>query len=93
MEINAEVILKATKVDGIYSADPLKEAAAERFADLSYIDVLQRGLKVMDATAISLCMENKLPIIVFNLQVRGNVRRVLQGESIGTIVQGGSNAR
>lgn len=89
MEINAEVILKATKVDGIYSADPMKVAAAERFQDLSYIDVLQRGLKVMDATAVSLCMDNDLPIIVFDLQVRGNVRRVLQGDAIGTIVQRG----
>ena len=93
MEINAEVILKATKVDGIYSADPMKVASAERFEDLSYIDVLQRGLKVMDATAISLCMDNNLPIIVFNLQVHGNVRRVLEGEPIGTIVQGANNAR
>src|SRR5438876_3443868 len=86
MEINAEVILKATKVDGIYSADPMKDPKAERFKQLSYIDVLKKNLNVMDATAISLCMDNDLPIIVFDLGVRGNVLRVVRGEEVGTTV-------
>ena len=89
VEIGAEVILKATKVDGIYSADPLVDAHAERLTDLSYIEVLNRGLKVMDTTAISLCMDNKLPIVVFNLWVRGNIRRIVLGESVGSTVAGG----
>ncbi|MBI2878810.1 MAG: uridine monophosphate kinase, partial [Candidatus Rokubacteria bacterium] len=89
VEISAEVILKATKVDGIYSADPLVDAHAERLTDLSYIEVLNRGLKVMDTTAISLCMDNKLPIVVFNLWVRGNIRRIVLGESVGSTVAGG----
>jgi uridylate kinase len=89
MEIGAEVILKATKVDGVYSADPMIDKNAVMFPHLRYLDVLQRGLGVMDATAITLCMDNKLPIIVFNLTVKGNIKRVLTGEKIGTIVQGG----
>ncbi|HBT83190.1 MAG: UMP kinase [Desulfuromonadales bacterium GWD2_61_12] len=88
MEINAEVILKATKVDGVYSADPLKDKTAVKFPSLTYIDVLKKGLQVMDATAISLCMDNKLPIIVFDLNSRGNIRKVVLGEQIGTIVKG-----
>jgi len=92
VEISAEVILKATKVDGIYSADPLVDAHAERLTDLSYIEVLNRGLKVMDTTAISLCMDNKLPIVVFNLWVRGNIRRIVLGESVGSTVAGGRPA-
>ena len=86
MEIHAEVILKATKVDGVYSADPMKDPAAERYTHLSYIDVLKRNLKVMDSTAISLCMDNDLPIIVFDLGVRGNILRVVRGEEVGTTV-------
>ncbi|MDD4910586.1 MAG: UMP kinase [Candidatus Omnitrophica bacterium] len=87
MEINADAILKATKVDGVYSADPMKARNARKFSSLKYIDVLKRGLKVMDATAVSLCMDNKLPIVVFNLNKEGNIRRVIFGERIGTIVK------
>jgi uridylate kinase len=86
MEINADVILKATKVDGVYSADPLKIKDAKKFVQLKYIDVLKKGLKVMDATAVSLCMDNKLPIVVFNLNRLGNIKRVVCGEKIGTVV-------
>ena len=86
MEINADAILKATRVDGVYSADPMKVKSAKKFDRLKYIDVLKKGLKVMDATAISLCMDNKLPIVVFNLNKEGNIRRVLMGEKIGTVV-------
>jgi uridylate kinase len=86
MEIHAEVLLKATKVDGIYDKDPAKHSDARRFHRLTYIDVLQRNLKVMDSTAISLCRDNKLAIIVFDLHTRGNIRRVVAGESIGTLV-------
>ena len=86
MEVKAEVLLKATKVDGIYSADPLKTPTATKFARISYQEVLERGLKVMDATAISLCMDNKLPIVVFNIRQDGNIRRVIQGEPIGSVV-------
>jgi uridylate kinase len=89
VEIGAEVILKATKVDGVYSADPLLDKDAVMFPQLTYLDVLQLGLKVMDSTAISLCMDNQLPIIVFNLTVKGNIKRVLSGETLGTVVQGG----
>jgi uridylate kinase len=88
IEIGAEVILKATKVDGVYSSDPVKNKNARRFDTLRYIDVLKRGLKVMDATATSLCMDNKLPIIVFNLFKVGNIKRVITGEKIGTVVRG-----
>jgi uridylate kinase len=87
MEIKAEVILKATKVDGIYSADPMTDPGATKFDSLSYLDVLERRLKVMDATAISLCMDNKLPIIVFNLREPGNMKRAILGEAIGTTVR------
>jgi uridylate kinase len=86
MEIKAEVILKGTKVDGVYTADPLIHADATKYATISYLQVLERQLKVMDATAISLCMDNKLPIVVFNLREAGNVKRVLVGEPIGTTV-------
>ena len=86
MEMRADVILKGTKVDGIYSADPMIDKTAERYKTISYLQVLERGLKVMDATAISLCMDNKLPIVVFNLRQAGNVRRVVMGEPIGTTV-------
>ena len=87
MEIKADVILKGTKVDGIYTADPLLDSLATKFEDISYLKVLEQGLKVMDATAISLCMDNKLPIVVFNLRTPGNVRRVITGESVGTTVR------
>jgi uridylate kinase len=86
MEMKAEVILKATKVDGIYSADPVKHPDATRYEKISYLQVLQERLQVMDATAISLCMDNKLPIIVFNLKTPGNIKRVVSGEKIGTLV-------
>jgi uridylate kinase len=86
MEIGADVILKATKVDGVYTADPVRVKDARKFSRLRYIDVLRKGLKVMDATAISLCMDNKLPIIVFNMNKPGNIRRVVLGEKVGTIV-------
>ena len=86
MEMKAEVILKGTKVDGIYTADPVKDPSATRFDRISYLQVLQDRLQVMDATAISLCMDNKLPILVFNLKTPGNIRRVVMGEAIGTIV-------
>ena len=85
-EINADVILKATKVDGVYTADPMKEKSAKKFQRLKYIDVLKKKLKVMDATAISLCMDNNLPIIVFELTTVGNIKRVVLGEKIGTVV-------
>jgi uridylate kinase len=88
MEINAQVILKGTKVDGVYTADPKKDPDAVKISKLSYIDVLKKGLQVMDATAISLCMDNNLPIIVFDLTTEGNIKKVICGEEIGTIVQG-----
>ncbi len=86
MEIHADVLMKATKVDGVYDKDPVKHPDAQRFHRLSYLEVLQRNLKVMDSTAISLCRDNKLAIVVFDLRTRGNIRRVVQGESIGTLV-------
>ncbi|HUC43435.1 MAG TPA: UMP kinase [Candidatus Sulfotelmatobacter sp.] len=86
LEIKADVLLKATKVDGIYAADPVSHPEAKRFARVTYQEVLERGLRVMDAAAISLCMENKLPIVVFNIRQDGNIRRVIQGETIGSIV-------
>jgi uridylate kinase len=86
MEVRAEVILKATKVDGIYTADPVKYPDATRYDRVTYLQVLQERLQVMDATAISLCMDNKLPIIVFNLRVPGNIKRVIMGEAVGTMV-------
>jgi uridylate kinase len=86
MEIKADVILKATKVDGIYTADPVKDPSATRYDRITYLQVLQEGLQVMDATAISLCMDNKLPILVFNLLTPGNIRRVIMGEAVGTAV-------
>jgi uridylate kinase len=89
MEINSDAILKATRVDGVYDKDPMLHKKAKMFKELTYIDVLQRNLKVMDATAISLCMDNDLPIIVFNLTKRGNIRKVILGEKIGTVVRGG----
>ncbi|HEY7412775.1 MAG TPA: UMP kinase [Vicinamibacteria bacterium] len=87
MEVKAEIILKGTKVDGIYDSDPLKNPKARKFQHLTYFEVLQKGLKVMDTTAISLCMDNKLPIIVYNLRQKGNLRRILTGEPVGTMVK------
>jgi uridylate kinase len=87
MEINAEVIMKATNVDGIYNKDPKKHKDAKKYQELAYMDVLKKGLQVMDSTAISLCMDNKLPIITFNLNKPGNIARVVCGEKIGTIVR------
>ena len=89
MEIGAQAIFKATKVDGIYSADPMKDATATRYQNLTYLEVLQQNLKVMDSTAISLCMDNHLPIIVFSMLEPGNIQRVVHGEPIGTVVNGG----
>jgi uridylate kinase len=86
MEVKAEVILKGTKVDGIYTAGPIKYPDATRYEDITYLQVLQERLQVMDATAISLCMDNKLPIVVFNLRTPGNIRRVVMGEAVGTTV-------
>ena len=86
MEMKADVILKGTKVDGIYTADPMLDPHATKFSEISYLKVLEQGLKVMDATAISLCMDNKLPIVVFNLRQAGNIRRVVLGDPIGTTV-------
>lgn len=85
-ELECDVLLKATKVDGIYTADPVKDPSATRYEEISYLQVLQDRLQVMDATAISLCMDNKLPIVVFNLRTPGNVRRVVSGEPVGTTV-------
>lgn len=86
MEINAQVIIKATKVDGVYERDPETDPEARRFRHISYLDALNRGLKVMDATAISLCMDNDLPILVFNMRRPGHLKRVLTGEEVGTVV-------
>lgn len=86
MEIHADVILKGTKVDGVYDSDPVKNPNAVRFDSLSYLEVLKRGLKVMDATSISMCMDNNLPVIVFDLFKKGNLKKVVQGEDIGTVV-------
>jgi uridylate kinase len=88
MEVKAEVILKGTKVDGVYNTDPLIHKKAKKFEKLSYLEVLQRGLKIMDAPAISLCMDNHLPIIVFNLTEKGNIKRVVLGQKVGTIIRG-----
>lgn len=88
IEIGAQVILKATKVDGVYSADPVKNKNAKKFDTLRYLDVLKKGLKVMDATAISLCMDNNIPVIVFSLKKEGNIKKVLTGQDLGTTVKG-----
>ncbi|MEK6790424.1 MAG: UMP kinase [Deltaproteobacteria bacterium] len=88
MEINAEVIMKGTKVDGVYDKDPMKDKSAVRYDKLTYLDVLKQGLKVMDTTAISLCMDNNLPIIVFDIKESGNLMRIIMGEEVGTLVSG-----
>lgn len=86
MEIGAEVILKATKVDGVYSSDPVKDSKAIKYDTITYLDVLKKGLAVMDSTAISLCMDNNLPIIVFNVRQKGNIKKIISGKRIGTLV-------
>jgi uridylate kinase len=91
MEIGAEVILKATRVDGVYSSDPLEDPRAKKFPEITYIDVLKKGLQVMDSTAVSLCMDNNLPIIVFSLMEKGNIKKILEGKKIGTLVKGGDS--
>ena len=88
IELNAEAVLKATKVDGIYESDPMINKEAVKFNKLGFLEFLNKGLKVMDATSISLCMENNIPVIVFNLNLNGNIKRVIMGEKIGTIVRG-----
>jgi len=88
MEVRAQVILKGTKVDGVYDTDPLVDPKAKKFKELSYIEFLNRGLKIMDTTAISLCMDNQLPIIVFDLTRKGNIKRVVFGQKIGTVIRG-----
>ncbi len=86
LEIKAEVILKATKVDGVYSADPMKDKTAKKFSSIKYMDVIKKGLKVMDTTAISMCKENDLPIIVFSLKEKGNIKKAVMGQKVGTRV-------
>jgi len=93
MEIGAEVLLKGTKVDGVFDQDPKRCSGARHFQEVSFMEVLQRELKVMDGTAISLCMENKLPIVVFNIGVPGNLRRVVTGEKLGTLVFAGNGGQ
>jgi uridylate kinase len=91
MEIGAEIILKATKVNGVYTSDPVKDPTAKKYRTIAYIDVLKKGLSVMDSTAISLCMDNGLPIVVFNVRAKGNIKKIVQGKRIGTLV-GGNHA-
>lgn len=86
MEVNAEIILKATKVDGVYTSDPVKDSKAQKFSTITYIDVLKKGLHVMDSTAISLCMDNSLPIMVFNLKGKGNISNIVKGKKVGTYI-------
>ena len=86
VEIGAVVIFKATKVDGIYSADPMKDDSAVKFSQLSYLEILKKGLQVMDSTSVSLCMDNKLPMIIFNVREKSSIKKVLMGEKIGTLV-------
>lgn len=86
LEINADVILKATKVDGVYSSDPVRDKSAKRYKKIKYMDVLNQDLKVMDSTAISLCKDNRLPIVVFNLKKKGNIKRTVIGEDVGTLI-------
>jgi uridylate kinase len=88
MEVKAEVLLKATKVDGVYTADPARDPQAERIEKIGYLEVLERGLKVMDSTAVSLCMDNDMPIVVFNIRQAGNIRRIVLGEDVGSQVSG-----
>ena len=89
MEIGAEVIMKGTKVDGVYEADPVTNPTAKRFDRLPFLSLINQNLKVMDSTAVTLCMDNNLPLIVFNLKQRGNLKRIMQGEAVGTLVTAG----
>ena len=89
--MGAEVILKATKVDGVYSSDPMIEKNATKFTSLSYLDIIKKGLKVIDTTAVSLCMDNNIPIVIFNLSKKGNIKRILLGKKVGTLVGGEKN--
>jgi uridylate kinase len=88
MEIHSDVILKGTKVDGVYDRDPVKEKGAKKFDELTYFEVIQKKLGVMDTTAITLCMDNNLPIVIFNIKTRGNISRIVKGENVGTMVRG-----
>lgn len=92
MEIGAQVILKGTKVDGVYSSDPVKDPKAKKYSELTYMEVLKKGLGVMDSTAVTLCMDNNLPIVVFNLKGKRNIRKVVEGKKVGTIVRGNHGA-
>jgi len=92
MEIGADVILKGTKVDGVYSSDPVKDPKAKKYSELTYMEVLKKGLGVMDSTAVTLCMDNNLPIVVFNLRGKGNIRKVVEGKKVGTLVRGNDGA-
>lgn len=87
MEINAEVILKGTKVDGVFDRDPMKDPAARKFSELTFFEVIEKGLKIMDSTAVTLCMDNNLPLIVFNVKEKENIRKVLTGERVGTLIR------
>ena len=91
MEIHADAILKATKVDGIYTADPMTDKTATKFEKITYLDILKRGLKVMDTTAIAMCQENEMPIVVFDLNQHGNIKRVVMGENVGSLVYQGTD--
>lgn len=93
IEVGADAILKATKVDGIYSSDPKMDAKAKKYDTITYIDMLKQGLAVMDSTAVSLCMDNSLPIIVFNLRGKGNIKKIIEGKKVGTLVRGSNAAR
>ena len=92
MEIGADVIIKGTKVDGVYSSDPMKDPKAKKYNQLTYMEVLNKGLGVMDSTAVTLCMDNDLPIVVFNLRGKGNIRKVVEGKKVGTLVRGNDGA-
>ncbi len=92
MEIGADVIIKGTKVDGVYSSDPMKDPKAKKYNQLTYMEVLNKGLGVMDSTAVTLCMDNGLPIVVFNLRGKGNIRKIVEGKNVGTVVRGNDGA-
>lgn len=92
MEIGADVIIKGTKVDGVYSSDPMKDPKAKKYNQLTYMEVLNKGLGVMDSTAVTLCMDNDLPIVVFNLRGKGNIRKIVEGKNVGTLVRGNDGA-
>ncbi|MGE5300874.1 MAG: UMP kinase [Acidobacteriota bacterium] len=92
MEIGADVIIKGTKVDGVYSSDPMKDPKARKYNQLTYMEVLNKGLGVMDSTAVTLCMDNDLPIVVFNLRGKGNIRKIVEGKNVGTVVRGNDGA-